>query len=162
MDPALQQQAAEMAEKAAAAGWFKMMHVLGAIVFLGGSFTAARLLGMLITADGTIRQAAAALGRRVYITLTLPAGLLLLGAGIYLAVKDPQGVGYFKQGWFHVKLLAAILILIVDHLLVMKPLKALAKGGPDPRAHAGLFRAGFWMLGLLTIVMSTALFVLRK
>lgn len=162
MDPALQQKAAEIAADAAAAGWFKMLHVLGALVFLGGSFSAARLLGMLITADEKVRVAAAAMGRRVYLTLTLPAGLLLVGAGIYLIVKDPQGVGYFKQPWFHVKFTIAILILVVDHLLVMKPLKALAKGGPDPRAHAGLYRAGFWMLGLLTFVLCVALFVIRK
>ncbi len=162
MDPAIQQKAADIAAEAAAAGWFKMLHVLGALVFLGGSFTAARLLGMLITADEKVRAAAAAMGRRAYLTLTLPAGLLLVGAGLYLLIKDPQGVGYLKQPWFHVKLTMAVLILVVDHLLVMKPLKALAKGGPDPRAHAALYRAGFWMLGLLTFALCVSLFVIRK
>ena len=162
MDPALQQKAADIAAEAAAAGWFKMLHVLGALVFLGGSFSAARLLGLLIKADDSVRASAAALGRKVYVTLTLPAGILLVGAGLYLLIKDPQGVGYFKQPWFHVKFTIALLILIVDHLLVMKPLKALAKGGVDPRTSAGLYRAGFWMLGLLTFVLCLALFVIRK
>ena len=49
-----------------------------------------------------------------------------MGTGIYTVVNDPREVHYFKQPWFHVKLTMAILILIVDHLLVMKPLRALA------------------------------------
>ena len=169
MDPAQQQQAADaaataakIAADAAAGGWIKALHVLGALVFLGGSLSAARLLGLLVTADEKVRAASAALGRKVYLTLTLPAGLLLVGAGIYLLVQDPQQVGYLKQGWFHMKLTIAILILIVDHMLVMKPLKGLAKGGADPRASAGLYRAGFWMMGLLTFVMCLSLFVIRK
>src|SRR5690349_21613013 len=149
MDPALPQKAAEAAATAADAGWFRMLHVLGALVFLGGSFSAARLLGILIKAEDPVRTAAAAMGRRVYLTLTFPAGVLLVGTGIYTLVTDPQGVHHFKQPWFHVKFTMALLILIVDHLLVMKPLKALSKGGPDPRSSAGLYRAGFWMLGLL-------------
>jgi uncharacterized membrane protein len=159
MDP---QKAAEVAATAADAGWFRMLHVLGALVFLGGSLSAARLLGFLINADEKVRAGAAVLGRKVYLTLTLPAGVLLIGSGIYTLVTDPREVHYFKQPWFHVKFTMAILILVVDHLLVMKPLKALAKGGPDPRASAGLYRAGFWMMGLLTFVLCLALFVLRK
>ena len=162
MDPALQQKAAEVAATAAAAGWFRMAHVFGALVFLGGSFSAARLLGLLIRAEDSVRASSAAMGRKVYLTLTLPAGLLLVGTGIYTLATDPQGVHYFTQPWFHVKFTMAILILMVDHLLVMRPLKVLAKGGPDPRSHEGLYRAGFWMLGLLTFVLCLALFVLRK
>jgi uncharacterized membrane protein len=162
MDPELPQKAAEVAATAADAGWFKMLHVLGALVFLGGSFSAARLLGLLIKAEATVRTSAAAMARKVYITLTLPAGVLLVGTGIYTLVTDPGQVGYMKQGWFHMKLTIVTLILMVDHLLVMRPLKALARGGADPRASEGLYRAGFWMLGLLSFALCLALFVIRK
>lgn len=155
MDPAL-------LEKASDAGWIRMLHVLGAIAFLGGSLTAARLLGHLVRAEERVRTASAAMARRVYLTLTFPAAILVLGTGIYTLVKDPDGVGYMKQGWFHMKLTVVILILMVDHLLVMRPLKALARGGADPRSSEGLYRAGFWMLGLLSFGLCLSLFVLRK
>jgi len=143
-------------------GWLKVAHVFGALVFLGGSFSAARLLGLLVTAEEPARRASAALGRKVYLTVTFPAAVVLILSGLYTLFTDPQGVGYMKQGWFHAKLAVAILILAVDHLLVMRPLKALATGGADPRASAALYRAGFWMLGLLTFVLCLSLFVLRK
>jgi uncharacterized membrane protein len=156
------QQVQETAARAAEAGWFRMAHVLGAVVYLGGSFTASRLLGLLAKSGDSVRSAAAGMGRRVYLTLTLPAGLLLVGTGLYMAIADPDGVGYWKKPWFHMKLTLAVLIVMVDHLLVMRPLKALAKGGADPKSQEGLYRAGFWLLALLSFALLMALFVIRK
>jgi uncharacterized membrane protein len=162
MEPETAAKAAEVAVKANEAGWFRMAHVLGALVYFGSVMAAARLLGPLGRAEAGTRAATASMLRTVHLTLTFPAALLLLGSGIYMLVVDPAGVGYLKQPWMHIKLTVALLILAVDHLLIMKPLKGFAKGTADPAALGGLHKAGFWMLGLLAIALTTALFVVRK
>jgi uncharacterized membrane protein len=159
MDPA---QAAPEAAVPQIASWMRLAHVLGIIVFLGGSLSGARLLGLLAKADETTRTATAALGRKVYLSLTLPAGILFLITGLHLAFADPWKVDYFHQDWFILKLVLVATILLVDHLLVLRPLKRMAREPREGAAQAALAGAGFWLLGLLYVCVLAALFVFRK
>ncbi len=142
-------------------GWFPVVHLLAAILYVGGILSAARLLALISGAEKEARTAAAALGRRVYLTLTLPAGVVLLASGIYMLIDDPAGKSYMKQGWFHVKLTLVLLILMADHLLVLRPLKGIARGTDDPAGQVPLLRAAFPMLALLALGILLAIFVVR-
>lgn len=159
MDPELPK---AVAEAAASAGWLRLAHVLGAVVYVGAVLSAARLLAILPGTGDPARAAGAALGRRVYVSVALPALLLLLGAGGWKAFVDPGWSAYGKQPWFHVKLTMAVLLLVADHLMVLRPLKALAKGGPGPAAGGVLLRAAFWVILFLTFVLLVALFLVRR
>jgi uncharacterized membrane protein len=139
--------------------WFPVVHLLAAIVYVGGILSAARLLGILAGADKEMRIAAAAFGRRVYLSLTLPAGLILVGTGIWLLATDPGGQAYLKHGWFHMKLTLVLLLVIVDHLLVLRPLRGLARGTLDPSGQAPLLRAAFPVIALLAMGVLLAIFV---
>jgi uncharacterized membrane protein len=154
--------AQEAATAAAAAGWFKLAHVLGVIAYAGGVLFTAKMMGSLVKLDPPIRAGAAAAARKAYLGVAMPGLLLLLGTGLYTAILDTEGKGYFKQGYFHIKLLAAFLVLIVDHMLVMKPLKALTREDMNTEGQEGLYKAGFWMTSLLLLVVLLALFVVRK
>lgn len=152
----------DAAEGASAAGWFRVAHVLGAIVYAGGVLVTARLLGLLARAEPAVRQPAAALVRRVYLWIVAPALLVLLLAGLHTAFADPQNVGYWRQPWFHMKVTVAFLVLVVDQLLVMRPLKGLAKGTADPKAQEGMYLAAFWILAPLMFAIAVSLYVIRK
>jgi uncharacterized membrane protein len=149
-------------ERAAAAGWLRLAHVFGVVAWAGGVLTVSRLLGGIVRAEEPARQTMAALSRRVYLGIAFPGLLLLLGAGLYILIADPEGHEYLKQPYMHIKLTVVLLLLVVDHMLVMRPLKALAKGGADPAGQEGLYRAGFWMYSLLLLVVLIALFVVRR
>jgi len=149
------------ADAAAAGGWPRLFHVFGAVAYIGGILAVSRLLALLPSTEAGPRASAAALARRVYLTVALPGLVVLLLAGLHTAFADPREQHYFRQPWFHMKLTVVLLLLVVDHLLVLRPLKALARGEGDPQAHAALYRAAFWIVGLLTFVLLMALFVFR-
>jgi len=156
-----QEPAAAIAAAAPAVpGWLLLAHVLGVIGYAGGVLAVSRLLVLVARSEPSLRASAAALGRRVYLSLVLPAAVLLFGSGIYLLVADPAGKGYMKQGYFHMKLTLVLILMIVDHLLVLRPLKDLAKGG-TAEGKAGLFAAGHAAVALLVSAILMALFVLR-
>ena len=141
--------------------WFPVVHLLAAILYVGGILSAARLLALLSGTEKEVRASAAAMGRRVYLPLTLPAGVALVGTGVYLLAADPAGQEYMKHGWFHVKLTLVLLIVMVDHILVLRPLRGLARGTLDPGPQVLLLRAAFPMLALLALGVLLAIFVVR-
>lgn len=159
---AAQDAASTAASAAAAGGWFRLAHVLGVVAYGGGILFTAKMMGHLVKLEPALRTGAAIAARKAYMGIALPGLLLLLGTGLYTAITDTEGKGYFKQGYFHIKLLAAFLILIVDHMLVMKPLKALTREDMNTEGQEGLYKAGFWMTSLLLMVVLLALYIVRK
>jgi uncharacterized membrane protein len=152
----------DAASQAAAAGWVRLAHVLGAMIYGGGLLVVAKMLAGLARVDPKARPPAAAALRRVYLGLVFPGLLVLLLAGLHTAFMDPAGAEYLKQPWFHMKLTVALLILIVDHMMVGRPLKGFAKGTADPRTQESMYAAPFWILALLIFALTVALYVIRK
>jgi len=162
----MQQEAIKVAQDtaatAAAAGWFRLAHVFGVMAYGGGILFTGKMMSILVKMDPPIRAGAAGAARKAYLGIALPGLLLLLGTGLYTAILDTENKGYFKQGYFHIKLLAAFLVLMVDHMLIMRPLKALGREDMNTEGQEGLYKAGFWMAALLFLVVLLALYVVRK
>ncbi len=143
------------------AGWLHLFHILGVLVYAGGVILESRLLALLADAPPESRAASAALGRRLYLWLVLPFGALMVASGLYLLIVDPEGRSYFRQAAFHMKLTLVAALLIVEHVLVIRPLKGLAKGTLDPARARPLLRAAHPLVLLLVFGILLALFVLR-
>ena len=162
MEPETTQAVKDAASQAAAAGWMRVAHVLGAMIYGGGVLVVAKMLAGLARLDPKARPPAAGAVRKVYLGVVFPGLLMLLLAGLHTLFADPTGAEYFKQPWFHMKLTVALLILIVDHMMVGRPLKGFAKGTADPRTQESMYAAPFWILALLICSLTVALFVIRK
>ncbi|MCK6480316.1 MAG: hypothetical protein L6R43_09235 [Planctomycetes bacterium] len=124
---------------AAVPGWLLAAHLLGVLGYAGGILTVSRMLGTVGSLPQESRAGAASAARRAYLLFLLPMGVLMVGSGLWLLIGDPGGQGYMKQAAFHVKLTLVAVLMIVEHLMVIRPLKALSKGGgapPDPAAAA--------------------------
>jgi len=162
MDEATKTAAEGFAATAAQAGWMRLAHVLGVIMYAGGLLTVAKMMGSLVKLDPPLRAGGATAARKAYFGCALPGLLLLLATGLYVALTDPEGKQFLTQGYFHIKLLAAFLILAVDHMLIMRPLKALTREDMNTEGQEGLYKAGFWMATLLILVVLIALFIVKK
>lgn len=141
-------------------GWLMMLHVLGVVVYAGGVLLQARLLALVAAAAADVRASMAALARRVYLWILLPFGALMLATGVYLLVSDPGGEGYMKQGAFHMKITLVLVLMIVEHVMVLRPLKGLSRG-VEPQQGLAMYRAAFPLVLLLVFAILLALFVLR-
>ncbi|HEU4394990.1 MAG TPA: hypothetical protein VFS92_05445 [Planctomycetota bacterium] len=152
----------DIAAQAAAAGWFNLAHVLGALMYVGGLLTVSAMMSSLVKLEPPMRAGGAVSARKAYFSCAFPGLLLLLGAGVYTLIMDPQGKQFFSQGYFHMKLGGAVFLLAVDHMLVMRPLKALTREDLNIEGQEGLYKAGFWMVTLLVLVVLAALYIIRK
>ena len=146
---------------AAPPGWLLAAHVMGVLVYAGGVIVESRLLGLIAAAAAETRAASAAAARGVYLRLILPFGVLMLGSGLYLLLSDPAGKEYLKKPYFHVKLTLVLMLMAVEHLMVIRPLKGLAKGTADPDRGGALYRAAHPVVLVLVLGILLALFVLR-
>jgi uncharacterized membrane protein len=159
MDPLFQ--AAAKTTAADAANWPRLFHVLGVVTYVGGLLAVSRMLALLPSTAAEQRTAAAALARRVYLTVPIPGLVVLLLAGLHSVFADPLKKDYFHQPWFLMKLTLVLVLMTVDHLLVLRPLKSLARGEGDPAANTALYRAAFWVVGLLAFALLMTLYVFR-
>jgi uncharacterized membrane protein len=145
---------------AAVPGWLLAAHLLGVLGYAGGILTVSRMLGTLGALPAESRAGAAGAARRTYLLFLLPMGVLMVGSGLYLLIGDPGGQGYMKQPAFHVKLTLVAVLVIVEHLMVIRPLRGLAKGtGAPPDAAAA--RTAHLLCLLLVAGILVALFLMR-
>jgi uncharacterized membrane protein len=162
MDETTTKTAQDVAAAAAQAGWFNLAHVLGVIMYAGGLLCAAKMMGHLVKLEPPVRAGGAVAARKMYYGVAFPGLLLALGTGVYTIIMDPAGKQFLHQGYFHIKLLAVLLVVAVDHMLVMRPLKALTREDTNTEGQEGLYKAGYWMVTLLILVILLALYVVKK
>lgn len=143
------------------APWLHLAHVAGVIVYAGGVIVESRILSSLAGAAAETRAATAAVARSVYLRLVLPLGALMVASGLWLLIADPEGRGYLKQPAFHVKLTLVVVLMAVEHFLVIRPLKGIAKGTFDPARGRTLLAAAHPAVVVLVLGILFALFVLR-
>ncbi len=122
--------------------WVRAFHLFGLVAWLGGLLFLTNLLAKAsVEADSNVKTRIFALARRFYFTAALPGLAITLIMGILLIVDsiqnaDPELGSVFKQGWFHGKLLAVIVLLAVDFMVM----KAIQKGpGAVPAGRYRVF-----------------------
>ena len=162
MDPALQAAAEDAAQQVAGAvNWPRLLHVFGVVTYVGSLLAIARILALLPSAPPPQRPGAAALARRAHMTVSFPALAVLILAGLHSAFAKPENRDYLKEPWFLLKMTLVLLVITVDHVLIVRPLKAIARDQVDPAAQKSLYRAGFWVIGLLFFALLLTLYVFR-
>lgn len=148
-----------LAEISAGYGWLKWIHVLGVVIYVGGLMALTRLIGHAVRfPDAPSRTNAYRVFQRMHKFANWGGlGLMLVG-GLVLLVWDPAGKGYMKQGYFHVKL-TAIVVLAVCDILFTRKLFRLEGEGPQP--GAAFFRVMHGVVGLTLLGALAALFLVR-
>jgi len=148
-----------LAEISAGYGWLKWVHVLGLVIYVGGLMALTRLLGYAVRfEDANSRTDAYRVFKRMHKFANWGGLGLMLVAGLILLVWDPAGKHYLKQGYFHVKLLA-ILVLFACDVVFTRKLFRLKGEGPQPTAT--FFRVMHGIVGLALLLALAALFVIR-
>lgn len=128
------------------------VHVLAVIFWVGSLVSITRLLGLAKTLEGDARAKVTDGARAVYRSVSssamgvaLLAGLAVLGANTAL----------FRMGWFHPKLTAAIIMLVLHFLLGAKVRKAQAAaddaGYRSAVASVGALQWGVVLAALLAV-----------
>lgn len=149
-----------LAEISAGYGWLKWIHVLGMVIYVGGLMALTRLLGHAVRFENPQSRTDA---YRVFVRMhkfANWAGLgLMLVAGVVLIVWDPAGKSYMKKGYFHMKLLAIVVLFVCDVLFTRK-LFRLQGEGPQPKAT--FFRVMHGVVGLALLGALAALFLVRE
>lgn len=84
-----------------------LVHILAAMIWLGGGFMAGALAGRMKTADPQHRLGYARAMQKISVRVFMPAAIILLGVGIWM-VADSDVYG-FDQAWIS----AAMAIVIV-------------------------------------------------
>jgi len=149
-----------LAEVSAGYGWLKWVHVLGVVIYVGGLMALTRLLGHAVRfEDARSRADAYRIFQRMHKFANLIGLVLLLVTGIWLIVWDPAGKSYLKQGYFHMKL-TAIVILAGCDIAFTRKLMRLRGEGPQP--PAAFFRIMHGVVGLALLIVLAALFLVRK
>jgi len=149
-----------LADVSAGYGWLKWVHVLGVVIYVGGLMALTRLLGHAVRfeSEGSRTDAYRTFKRMHKFANWGGLGLMVL-AGLALLVWDPAGKAYMKQGYFHMKL-TAIIVLFVGDFLFTRKLFRLEGAGPQPGAT--FFRILHGVVGLALLVALAAIFIVRR
>lgn len=113
-----------------------ILHILGVVLWIGGSLTGALLAMSAAGRDKTLRQAMLGDVRRVLLFVAAP-GLVLTFAGAF-AMLVPAWDAFRSMGWVHAKLTIGVLLAAVSGMLSGRVRRA-ASGERD--TAAGLFAA---------------------
>lgn len=124
----------------------RLLHVLGIILWIGGSVTAAL---MVVMAAGEVQKVAAA-ARRAVLAIATPGMLLAWAAGLTVLAGGWSAV-YAKAGWMHGKVTVALIITGLTGVLTGRLRRAAAGTG---EVNTGLLR------GLAIAILVLALVVL--
>lgn len=92
--------------------WWKAVHIMSVISWMGGLLYLFRLFVYHNEeVEGIVKERLQTMEKRLLFMIATPAGLLTLITGFTIVSYN---VAYFmKQGWFHAKLLAVFLLLVL-------------------------------------------------
>jgi len=141
--------------------WMKWVHVLGMVIYVGGVLTLTRLLGHAVRYElETSRADAYRVLKRMHVFVDWGGLILMLAGGVWLLVADPMGKLYMKHesGYFHLKLLCMV-ALIVGDIFLSRKLFRLQADGPQPKAT--FFRIMHGIVGLALLGALAAVFIVR-
>ncbi len=115
----------------------RTLHLLGVIVWIGGTATAA--LTVAFAAEGSRGRVAAA-ARRVLLLVAVPGLLVAWGAGLVVFASGWPEI-YARAGWMHAKLAVALVVTGLTGILTGWLRKAAVAGAdqkPGPLRGAAL------------------------
>ena len=139
--------------------WMKWVHVLGMVIYVGGVLTLTRLLGHAVRFESaTSRKDAYRVLKRMHVFVDWGGLFLMILGGVWLLVADPMGKLYMKQGYFHLKLTCAI-VLILGDIFLSRKLFRLQADGPQPKAT--FFKIMHGIVGLALLGALAAVFIVR-
>ena len=131
------------------APWLRWLHLLGIIVYAGGFLTLTRLLGHAVRFETVqARSDAYRVLKRMHKFVDWGGLGILVVTGLIMFVAGNADKAYFKQGYFHVKL-TAILVIVITDVFVSRKLFRLEAEGPQPAATAFRIMHGIVGLGIL-------------
>lgn len=138
--------------------WIKWLHVLGMVLYAGGFLALTRLMGHAVRFESEQSRADAyRVYKRMHVLVDWGGLFLMLAAGLVLLLRDPWGKEYLRQGYFHVKLTAAVVLIVCDVLFSRK----LFRLKPADRPSRAFFSALHGVAGLALMGALLAIFVLR-
>jgi uncharacterized integral membrane protein (TIGR00701 family) len=147
--------------------WFKAIHLIGLVIYLGGLLNLSRMLGYHVKESAEVRARLSWMEKRMYFFVTLPGlgiavifgVLMLLGVGTESSVGE--AISYYfkprtslgeKSAWFvtfHIKGVAILVLLALDFYLG-RQIVNLAKGGEPPSPVR--FKILHGMIALVTVL----------
>jgi len=139
-------------------------HLVGFAAYTGAWFAETRLLAASARAgvDAAVRDAYERLAARIVTLLELPGIMVSIASGIAFLVMT----GFPKDGKFHTKLTAVLILLALSHLQMFnakKIVRARAGGGADAEIEARKARhAAFAAIGAVVLFALVAIVVLRR
>lgn len=92
--------------------WWKAVHIISVISWMAGLLYLFRLfIYHNQETEAVVKERFQVMERRLLNIITTPAGILTVVSGFAIVAYNPEY--FFKQGWFHAKLLAVFLLLVL-------------------------------------------------
>lgn len=90
--------------------WWKAVHIIAVISWMAGLLYLFRLFVYHNEeSEKVVKERFQMMERRLFNVIATPAALLTVVSGVRLIIYNPAY--YMRQGWFHAKLLAVVLLL---------------------------------------------------
>lgn len=132
---------------------WKMLHLLGIILWVGGLMNLTRMVAFHVGEEPEVQKRLHYIENRIFKFVTLPGLILTLIAGLYLLSVNME---YMKQPWMHAKLLFVGLMLGVTAILQGK-LAELANN--HEKQSAKTFKIAHGVTGLMLILILIMIYV---
>lgn len=130
--------------------YYKLLHFIGVVMWMGGLFTLASQLKFLNNQSDPFRESLFAYSRKIYFSMNLPGVILTIVFGLLMVIVNTSVA---RGGWFHAKMLFVIGLLIVDHITLRK-LKTIA-GETVSEGSLKWFHPVIGILFLITAAMAS-------
>lgn len=128
-------------------------HIIGIVFWIGSLALLTRVMGVVVKGDGR-NDAIAHAVKRIWFGFGVSGFVIALLSGLHQVGAGGAAL-YMQQGWFHAKL-GALTVLIVLTLLVTKEVKQFVAGGEVSAKKLGMLH-GMSSLMLVIIVFATYL-----
>jgi len=125
--------------------WVLTFHLFGVIFWLGGLLVISRLLALVADEVGAAKERLIVAARRLFIGCNIGAAIAI-GFGFLLIAFEPE---VLRQGWFHLKLLLVLGLIVVDVRLYRR---IVAVENEPGSATAAEFRIVHGMLSALMLI----------
>ncbi len=135
--------------------YFKLLHLLFLLIWIGNLLALTRLLGYRKKLSPEAMGELLPLLRRMYLFVGLPSLVLVLSFGGVLLTMADLGK---SLGWLHMKLTASVLLIVIDMLIGSAIEKGVSGGSLPSPAKFRLYHGG---VGLLVIAALFSVVVLH-
>lgn len=134
--------------------WFKIGHLIGLFVWIGGMFATYWLLRMHASAPKDMHDRFTVMERALALMMDI-ALTLAIGCGLYMALADsPNMFQLPKAKWLHAKLTVVVLMMLPVHGIVRKKIRVFPQGDLRPPAQ--------WLWSMFLVGMLLAVFLVER